>query len=124
LRRELLPFGIDVVVIAPGAVATPIGSKAEQVDISPYLDTPHATALEGMRAFMLTLGKSGPPPEQIGEAVLRALTAAKPKVRLGTSAPSTRLRKTEIQPNECRRMSRLCPLSRKTTFAHFEVYRF
>jgi hypothetical protein len=51
-----------------------------------------------MRAFMLTLGKSGPPPEQIGEAVLRALTAAKPKVRLGTSAPSTRLRKTEIQP--------------------------
>jgi NAD(P)-dependent dehydrogenase (short-subunit alcohol dehydrogenase family) len=81
LRRELLPFGIDVVVIAPGAVVTPIWSKAEQVDITPYLNTPYATALERMRTYMLALGKSGLPPERIGEAVLYALTAAKPKVR-------------------------------------------
>ena len=40
LRRELLPFGIDVIVIAPGAVATPIWAKAEQVDVSPYRNTP------------------------------------------------------------------------------------
>ncbi len=81
LRRELLPFGIDVIVIAPGAVATPIWSKAEQLDITPYLNTPYATALERMRTHMLTLGKSGLPPERIGEAVLRALTVAKPRVR-------------------------------------------
>jgi NAD(P)-dependent dehydrogenase (short-subunit alcohol dehydrogenase family) len=81
LRRELLPFGIDVVVVAPGAVATPIWSKAEQVDVTPYLNTPYATALERMRAYMLTLGKTGLPPERIGEAVYHALTAAKPKVR-------------------------------------------
>jgi NAD(P)-dependent dehydrogenase (short-subunit alcohol dehydrogenase family) len=81
LRRELLPFGIDVVVIAPGAVATPIWSKAEQVDVTPYLNTPYAAALERMRAYMLTLGKTGLPPERIGEAVYYALTAAKPKVR-------------------------------------------
>ncbi|MGO9401578.1 MAG: SDR family NAD(P)-dependent oxidoreductase [Xanthobacteraceae bacterium] len=81
LRRELLPFGIDVIVIAPGAVATPIWSKAEQLDITPYLHTPYATALERMRTHMLTLGKSGLPPERIGEAVLRALTAARPRVR-------------------------------------------
>jgi NAD(P)-dependent dehydrogenase (short-subunit alcohol dehydrogenase family) len=72
LRRELLLFGIDVIVIAPGAVATPIWSKAEQVDITPYLNTPYATALERMRTYML----------RIGEAVLHALTAAKPKVRI------------------------------------------
>lgn len=81
LRRELLPFGIDVIVIAPGAVATPIWSKAEQLDITPYLHTPYATALERLRTHMLTLGKSGLPPERIGEAVLRALTAARPRVR-------------------------------------------
>ena len=81
LRRELLPFGIDVIVIAPGAVATPIWSKAEQVDVTPYLNTPYAAALERMRAYMLTLGKQGLPPERIGEAVLHALTTAKPKVR-------------------------------------------
>ena len=81
LRRELIPFGIDVIVVAPGAVATPIWAKAEQVDITPYLDTPYAAALERMRAFMLGLGKNGLPPERIGETVLRALTAARPCVR-------------------------------------------
>ncbi len=81
LRRELLPFGIDVIVVAPGAVATPIWSKAEQVDITPYRDTPYGAALERMRGFMLALGKEGLPPERIGETVLRALTAARPCVR-------------------------------------------
>jgi short-subunit dehydrogenase len=50
LRRELLPFGIDVIVIGPGAVATPIWSKAEQVDVTPYLNTPYAAALNRLRA--------------------------------------------------------------------------
>jgi NAD(P)-dependent dehydrogenase (short-subunit alcohol dehydrogenase family) len=81
LRRELLPFGIDVIVIAPGAVATPIWAKADQVDITPYLDTPYAAALERMRSIMLALGKKGLPPERIGEAVFRALTTATPCVR-------------------------------------------
>jgi NAD(P)-dependent dehydrogenase (short-subunit alcohol dehydrogenase family) len=81
LRRELLPFGIDVIVVAPGAVATPIWAKAEQVDITPYLDTPYAPALERMRTLMLALGKEGLPPERIGEAVRRALTATRPCVR-------------------------------------------
>ena len=85
LRRELLLFGIDVIVIGPGAVATPIWSKAEQVDVTPYRNTPYATALDRLRTYMLTLGKTGLPPERIGEAVLHALTAAKPKVRYAVS---------------------------------------
>jgi NAD(P)-dependent dehydrogenase (short-subunit alcohol dehydrogenase family) len=81
LRRELIPFGIDVIVVAPGAVATPIWAKAEKLDIAPYLDTPYAVALERMRSVMLTLGKKGLRPERIGQVVLRALTAARPSVR-------------------------------------------
>jgi short-subunit dehydrogenase len=68
LRRELLPFGIDVIVIGPGAVATPIWSKAEQVDVTPYLNTPYAAALNRLRAHMLQLGKQGLSPERIGRA--------------------------------------------------------
>ena len=40
LRRELMLFGIDVIIVAPGAVKTPIWSKAEEVDISAYQNSP------------------------------------------------------------------------------------
>ncbi|KRA61627.1 oxidoreductase [Caulobacter sp. Root655] len=81
LRRELLPFGVDVVVIAPGAVATPIWDKADEIDTARYADTVYAGPMERLRAFMLSIGKTGLPPERIGEAVHTALTVAKPKVR-------------------------------------------
>jgi NAD(P)-dependent dehydrogenase (short-subunit alcohol dehydrogenase family) len=85
LRRELLPFGVDVIVIGPGAVATPIWGKAEQIDITPYRDTPYAVPLERLRNYMLGMGERGLPPERVGEAVLLALTAPKPKVRYAVS---------------------------------------
>ena len=81
LRRELLPFGVDVVVIAPGAVATPIWDKADETDTSAYAGTVYAPALDRLRAYMLSIGKSGLPPERIGRAVHAALTVARPKVR-------------------------------------------
>ncbi len=81
LRRELMIFGIDVIVVAPGAVATPIWDKAEQIDTSRYANTPYAAALDRLKAYMLELGRKGFPPEKIGETVCRALTARKPKVR-------------------------------------------
>ena len=81
LRRELMIFGIDVVVVAPGAVATPIWDKAEQIDTSRYANTSYAATLDRLKTYMLELGRKGFPPEKIGEAVYRALTARKPKVR-------------------------------------------
>jgi NAD(P)-dependent dehydrogenase (short-subunit alcohol dehydrogenase family) len=81
LRRELMLFGIDVIIVAPGAVRTPIWSKAEDVDISSYRNSPYFPALERMRAFMLQLGANGLPPERIAETVFAALTLPRPKVR-------------------------------------------
>jgi NAD(P)-dependent dehydrogenase (short-subunit alcohol dehydrogenase family) len=81
LRRELMLFGIDVIVVAPGAVATPIWDKAEQVDVSRYANTPYADSLNKVREVMLSMGRKGFPPEKIGTAVWRALTLSKPKVR-------------------------------------------
>src|SRR5438477_8562922 len=48
LRRELMVFGIDVIVVAPGAVATPIWDKSD-VDVTPYANTPYASALDKMK---------------------------------------------------------------------------
>jgi NAD(P)-dependent dehydrogenase (short-subunit alcohol dehydrogenase family) len=87
LRRELLPFGVDVIVVAPGAVATPIWDKADETDTARYANTVYAPALDRLRAYMLQLGRSGLPAERIGETIHEALTTAKPKVRY-TVSPS------------------------------------
>ena len=81
LRRELLLLGIDVIVVAPGAVATPIWDKAEQVDVSRYANTPYASGLNAVREYMLTSGRKGLKPEKLGQAVWNALTTRKPKTR-------------------------------------------
>src|SRR5215468_7139834 len=47
LRRELLLFGIDVVVIGPGPVKTPIWSKGQEAaDLSRYQNSPYLPALQ------------------------------------------------------------------------------
>jgi NAD(P)-dependent dehydrogenase (short-subunit alcohol dehydrogenase family) len=81
LRRELMLFGIDVIVIGPGAVKTPIWGKAEEVDISAYSESPFFPALQRIRKYMLQLAATGLPPEKIAEGIFNALTLARPKVR-------------------------------------------
>jgi NAD(P)-dependent dehydrogenase (short-subunit alcohol dehydrogenase family) len=87
LRRELLPYGVDVVVVAPGAVATPIWAKSEEVDITAYANTAYGKPMERLQTYMLAMGKAGLPPERIGEVIHTALTAPRPKVRY-TVSPS------------------------------------
>jgi NAD(P)-dependent dehydrogenase (short-subunit alcohol dehydrogenase family) len=81
LRREMMLFGIDVIVVAPGAVKTPIWGKAEEVDISAYRNSPFFPPLERIRKFMMHLGETGLPPEKIADVIAEALTSSGPKVR-------------------------------------------
>jgi NAD(P)-dependent dehydrogenase (short-subunit alcohol dehydrogenase family) len=81
LRRELMLFGIEVIIVAPGTVATPIWDKAESLDVAPFADTPYARPLERLRLLMIAGGKKGLPAERIGETVKTALTASAPKTR-------------------------------------------
>lgn len=81
LRRELMLFGIDVVIVGPGAVATKIWDKAEEVDVTQYQNSPFAPALDRIKEYMIANGKKGFPPEKLGRAVWKALTTANPKTR-------------------------------------------
>jgi NAD(P)-dependent dehydrogenase (short-subunit alcohol dehydrogenase family) len=81
LRRELMVFGVDVIVVAPGTVATPIWAKAEDVDVTPFADTAYAPAIGRLKRYMIANGEEGLAPERVGEIVRKALTAGRPKTR-------------------------------------------
>src|SRR5260370_1600312 len=68
LRRELMLFGIDVIIIAPGAGKTPIWDKAEEVDISTYRNSPYFPTLEKVRAFTRHLSNIALPPHTLAVA--------------------------------------------------------
>ena len=81
LRRELMLYGIDVIIIGPGPIATPIWDKAEAADKSLYAQTEYIESARRAEAYMIRNGKNGLPPEKVGEVVLHALTTRNPRVR-------------------------------------------
>ncbi len=81
LRRELMLFGIDVIVIGPGAIATPIWDKAEQNDLKRFSNTPYAKAVDRVADYMLQQGREGLPASDVGELIWRCLAEATPKTR-------------------------------------------
>jgi len=81
LRRECLLYGVDVVVIDPASVATPIWDKAEVLDLSIYADSPYREQLRRMKDSMVASGRRGSPPAVIGRFVVRVMRARKPRAR-------------------------------------------
>ena len=81
LRRELMLYGIDVIVIGPGAIATPIWDKAEQNDLKRFENTPYGPMLKGVADYMVKQGREGLPASQVGDLIWRCLTDPSPKTR-------------------------------------------
>jgi NAD(P)-dependent dehydrogenase (short-subunit alcohol dehydrogenase family) len=82
LRRELMLFGIDVVIIEPGTVNTAMYDKGEKEDMSEFKQTGYWEAVQNFQKFIVTEARThGLSPERLGEAVHVALTTEKPKAR-------------------------------------------
>jgi NAD(P)-dependent dehydrogenase (short-subunit alcohol dehydrogenase family) len=97
LRRELMLHGIDVIVIGPAVVKTPIWDKARDLDISAYATSAFLPALQTMRNAMQS-NAGGLSPEAIGELILRTLTVARPKVRYAISSAPLELLLVRLLP--------------------------
>ncbi len=89
LRRELMPFGVDVIIVGPGPIATPIWEKsAAGVDRSLYQATIYGPLIERFEKEVLARAKEALPPQAVADVVHTALTAGKPKARYAiTPAP-------------------------------------
>ena len=98
LRREVRGQGVDVVVIEPGGIKTPIWEKGEATaDRITQHSPPEAVALYGKlidavrRETTKIARDTGLPPQAVAEVVGRALTAARPRARY-VVGPDAKLR--------------------------------
>jgi NAD(P)-dependent dehydrogenase (short-subunit alcohol dehydrogenase family) len=100
LRRELTPYGIGVVIVAPGSVATPIWDKAEG-DVERWAKHPvYGPPVRKFADIMMKGGREGYTPEQLGEAIWTALSTARPALRYapGPESALTRLAMRLLPP--------------------------
>ena len=79
LRRELLIYGIDVIVIEPGNVNTPIWDKMS--DISIYKKTDYYKILEHVTSMVMRTRNKTLPDSVIARLIGKVLTTKKPKLR-------------------------------------------
>ncbi len=81
LRRELLIYGIDVIVVAPGPIDTPIWDKVPDPEIVNHSD--FGKAVMTMYNYMQNSKKSGKimPPDVLAGKVLRIMEKKRPKTR-------------------------------------------
>ncbi|SFD79545.1 SDR family NAD(P)-dependent oxidoreductase [Spirosoma endophyticum] len=79
LRRELSLFGIDVVIVGPGAVKTPIWGKG--TDISPYKDTAYYPAMQGFLKQVEAAENRGLSIDYLGERIVDIHETARPRIR-------------------------------------------
>lgn len=81
MRREAMRYGIDVIVVAPGPIATPIWDKAEELDIERYRQTDFYESGKVFQKYSVAKGRNGLPPEAVSRAVYAALTQPRPRTR-------------------------------------------
>jgi NAD(P)-dependent dehydrogenase (short-subunit alcohol dehydrogenase family) len=82
MRHELHPFGVDVIVIEPGIIRTPIWEKGARHDLSSVRNTPYEQVLTRMRDYAASVGQGAIPPSRVAQAILHALTARRPPARI------------------------------------------
>jgi NAD(P)-dependent dehydrogenase (short-subunit alcohol dehydrogenase family) len=81
LRMELTPFGIDVIVIEPGAIRTEWGQIALDSLHQASGHTDYAPQAEEKRAMFLAAAGSGSDPDVVAREIIKAVRTSRPKTR-------------------------------------------
>ena len=83
LRVELAPWGMHVVIVEPGTIATPIWTKPQPITdtLPPEAIERYGKRLDAMRAFAAARARKAAPVDSVAEAIEHALTDVHPKTR-------------------------------------------
>jgi NAD(P)-dependent dehydrogenase (short-subunit alcohol dehydrogenase family) len=85
-RQELRPWGIEVAIVEPGSIDTPIWGrgqdKAAEIEArSPQTGLLYGAAIEKFRRLIEETAERGIPPEKVAKAIAHALESGRPKTR-------------------------------------------
>lgn len=87
LRRELAPWGLEVSIIEPGNIQTPIWGKGvawgEELkqQLSPMATGLYGRAIDGILSYIRAQDGKGLHPNEVARVVEQALAVARPKTR-------------------------------------------
>ena len=82
LRRELMIHELDVILLEPGPIKTPIWDKVPDIEKNPFLNTEYGESLRKFnKGYLKTVEADGFPPKIIGEKVLNIMQTNTPKTR-------------------------------------------
>lgn len=87
LRMELEPWGIEVILVEPGSIASAAPDKVEEsfeknfANMSPEAKVMYGDTYKFFVEGLIKSNRTGMPPEQVAGVILEALEASKPKTR-------------------------------------------
>lgn len=87
LRRELVPYGVDVVVVEPGGVKTPMwaksidGAQRFRDGAPPELERRYGKLFSAMVSYSEQLESTGIEASVVAETIGKALTSRRPRTR-------------------------------------------
>ncbi|MDQ2745193.1 MAG: SDR family oxidoreductase [Chloroflexota bacterium] len=87
LRLELSPFGVRVVLIAPGPIRSSFGEAADALSQEDPM-SPYAPFIERWRQMRRTTDRFERSAETVGRVVVRAISAERPRPRYTITLPA------------------------------------
>jgi NAD(P)-dependent dehydrogenase (short-subunit alcohol dehydrogenase family) len=107
-RMELQPFGIEVVIVEPGTIATPIWRKGAESferllpEVSADVAALYRSRMSAFRKAAAAAGRRGEPADEVAKVVETALTVRRPKTRYRVGRDARRRALVELLPDRAR----------------------
>jgi NAD(P)-dependent dehydrogenase (short-subunit alcohol dehydrogenase family) len=104
LRIELAPFGMQVAIIEPGTIATPIWSKPQRAveELQAEMADLYGARVAKFRTLAAARASRAVSPTEVAKAVEHALSAAKPRTRYVVGPDAKRRARVQRLPDRLR----------------------